>query len=960
MAQSPTRSRRVARLAPLACAAAFLLASPPDAAAQAEPPRRPPHDALAEAFARPPESMRLRMYWRVFGPAWQDDEVDFELEELKRAGVGGVVTYFLYPVALDDPDHGIVNRRFLSPEFLATFRHAAERARELSLRFSVEGGTGWPYGGPTVSPADSAQRLRVDFAAPDRDGFVTLAPLAAGERLVRAELDGRDATDALRAGRVASPRGAPATLFLAGPTGMAVKRAALGGEGLVVDHLARAPLLRWLDRNVAPLLAVNGDSHAPLVQSIGCDSLEVYGANWSDALPVEFRRRRGYDLLPLLPSWADARDPLCADLRFDFWRTVAELAEDECVAPLSQWAHDHGVALELEAYGTPPLPLTAARAIDVPTGEHYEWKALSVARLAASGAHLCGRRTIGAEAWTWAGIPNRLADTLGDLKLLSDFHFLSGANDLVGVDFPYSPRSAGAPGWLPYYGPCFNSNHPQWPFFHAFADYVARCQLLLREGRSVADVLVWLPVEDCFARGGNDQMLLDFALRDHFVTGRPTTEFGLKNALTHHSNLVHALITHGLDFDALDFWALERLARVEKGTLAIGEGRYSTLVLHDVERLEPAALAKIVEFAGSGGRVIATRRIPALAAGLAPDLGRAQAQAKFDARILELFGAELVRASRDPAALAAGVRLEHRCGQGVACFASDDAAQFVAALAACPPRVEVEPWSPELAFVEREHDGRDLFFFVNAGERATRFRVKLRTRFAAGGAWRLQPLDGSIARLPARSRDATRIELELELPPHGSLFVAVDGEPEVDPRPAADAPPPSPVTTRRALAGPWHVTFDGPDAPPPRDVTTLSSWTEWRDARSFSGRATYAADLEIAAPLPGRATLLLPEVRDACEVRVNGRSAGVLFTPPYEAELAPLLKAGPNRLEITVANLPVNRFVSLPDADLAALRRAYGNRFPAPEEKRLVPTPLPSGLIGTVELATAEAVGGGR
>ena len=52
-----------------------------------------------------------------------------------------------------------------------------------------------------------------------------------------------------------------------------------------------------------------------------------------------------------------------------------------------------------------------------------------------------GERIIGTEAWTWLGIPNRLADTLSDMKLASDLHVLAGENDLTGVDFAYSPRS---------------------------------------------------------------------------------------------------------------------------------------------------------------------------------------------------------------------------------------------------------------------------------------------------------------------------------------------------------------------------------------------------------------------------------------------------------------------------------------------------------------------------------------
>jgi hypothetical protein len=83
---------------------------------------------------------------------------------------------------------------------------------------------------------------------------------------------------------------------------------------------------------------------------------------------------------------------------------------------------------------------------------------------------------------------------------------------------------------------------------------------------------------------------------------------------------------------------------------------------------------------------------------------------------------------------------------------------------------------------------------------------------------------------------------------------------------------------------------------------------------------------------------------------VNGRKAGVLFSPPWFIEIGPFLKPGENTLEITVANLPVNRFIGLPDQDLGPLRRVFGARFSAPEEKKLMKEPAPSGMIGKVWL----------
>src|SRR5689334_9801587 len=107
-------------------------------------------DPLAEGFRNPPIDSRLRMFWRVFGPAWERREIDRELREAKQAGIGGLMTFFFYPAAVEGTDGGIHNQRLGSPEFLETLSYAAGRTKELGLRFDIAGGSGWPYGGPTV------------------------------------------------------------------------------------------------------------------------------------------------------------------------------------------------------------------------------------------------------------------------------------------------------------------------------------------------------------------------------------------------------------------------------------------------------------------------------------------------------------------------------------------------------------------------------------------------------------------------------------------------------------------------------------------------------------------------------------------------------------------------------------------------------------------------------------------
>jgi hypothetical protein len=964
-------------------AGAGLLAS----GALAMPGQGATEDPIAAGFRDVPPEARLRMFWRIFGPAWSREEIEFQLEQLRGAGVGGVMTCFTYPVALDDPSRGIRNQRFLSPEFLETLRYAGRRARELGLEFGVCGGTGWPYGGPSVSLPDAAQRLRVENATllPDGAGY-QLPALREGEKYLAIFLGDQDVT-ALRQGNrlplplrararararslseeglaPSSPYGdelsksktehehehehepadhsLTASVFITGPTLMQVKRAALGGEGYVIDHFSRRAARRYLEAVVAPMVRALPEGG---LRSLFCDSLEVYRANWTHDLPARFRRRRGYDLIPHLPALFDDAAPASPDLRFDFWRTLAELTESEFARPVHDWCRQRGIPFVLEPYGTPSMGFTGARYCDVPWGEQYEWKGFSFSRFAASGGHLTGKKIIGAEAWTWTGIPNRLADSLSDLKLCSDLHFLSGENELTGVDFPYSPRSEGAPGWTPYYGPVIGFNNPQWFCFPALAAYVNRCQWLLRQGEPVADVALYTPTEDAFAQGPTEQMVLDFHLRDRLATGDLTDEFGLRKAFQHHSDVIHTLLSHGYNFDGIDFFAVNRLARVRGRELVAGDGRYRIVLLPNLEGMDLAALDKIARFCRAGGTVIATRRLPDRVYGL----GREGATQRLRERVAAMFGPGI-----------AGGMAAHPYGRGRAIFVPDEREGLAAALAqsGIEPDLCVTPYQPEVMHVHRRLADRDFYFVANVSETEAHFTADCRSARRAATLW--DPISGAIRSLRILRQGAGSARAELVLPPRGSVFVCFDdrgprwaagsGGEERQSESSAGGRSHSFNTLTQPLTATWHVTFEGPDAPPPRETRDLTSWTTWPGARFFSGHATYTTTFEAPEGPLQSCRLRFGQVREVARVRVNGHEAGVVWLPPLEVEIAPWLQPGLNRLEVTVGNLPVNRVLGLPEPDLTALNATYGERFPLPEEKKLMPEPAPSGLIGSVLL----------
>jgi len=115
----------------------------------------------------------------------------------------------------------------------------------------------------------------------------------------------------LAAGRVRIVRGAEPTLaegeklaaafpdrdlyFVASHTGMKVKRAAVGAEGLVLNPYDRAAIAAHL-KSVGDRLAQAFGANPP--HSVFSDSLEVERADWTGDFLAEFRRRRGYDLTP--------------------------------------------------------------------------------------------------------------------------------------------------------------------------------------------------------------------------------------------------------------------------------------------------------------------------------------------------------------------------------------------------------------------------------------------------------------------------------------------------------------------------------------------------------------------------------------------------------------------------------------------------------------------------------------
>src|SRR6266568_6025511 len=101
---------------------------------------------MLQTFRQPPDDARILMRWWWFGPAVEKSELEREILKMKSAGIGGFEIQPVYPLALDNPETGFHNTKYLSDEFLDAVRFANDKAKELGLRADITLASGWPYG----------------------------------------------------------------------------------------------------------------------------------------------------------------------------------------------------------------------------------------------------------------------------------------------------------------------------------------------------------------------------------------------------------------------------------------------------------------------------------------------------------------------------------------------------------------------------------------------------------------------------------------------------------------------------------------------------------------------------------------------------------------------------------------------------------------------------------------------
>jgi hypothetical protein len=699
------------------------------------------------------------------------------------------------------------------------------------------------------------------------------------------------------------------------------------GTGLEVDKLNATHVRAHLDAYMTPVVRELGDG---LVGKRGLgylltDSWEAGQENWTEMMPDEFRKRRGYDLTHMLPVLAgfvvDSSDRSDAFL-WDFRRTLADLVADNHYGTITRFAAEHRLGYYGEATGaawpTVADGMLAKSQTDIPMGEFWampfggqpaayhgvrsdEFPADVIETR--STAHVYGKPLVAAEALT-SSLP-QWTSTPWSLKWVVDKYMAMGINRLVLHTSPHQPDDTHKPGLaLGPYGQVFTRHETWGEMAKPWIDYLSRSSFLLQQGLPVADVLYF------YGEGAPSGVPYDIASEPADLT-----RWG---------------------FDYVNADALMRLAKTEDGSICFpGGASYRLLVLpRGLTRITLPMITHLRDLVAAGAILVGPK--PTGSPSLSSDSGAVRTIAD------QLWG------QTDGRSLTV-----HPFGKGRV-YWRDEITDVLAAEGIAPD-FEASPANPamDLRFAHRRLADGDVYFVTNQSPVAATVPVRFRVSGKAPEAW--DPADGESRPLSYHIAGGTT-EVPLTLGAFDSTFVMFRR-----PATASDRAVSAPTErTLMTMAGGWTLSIPATEGVPIQMPTTTGSWTsdERPDVRYFSGVATYTRSFDFRAlPKRGRLYLEMGEVGDVAEVRVNGVLAGTAWKPPYRVNVSGHLRAGGNKLEIRVANTWQNRLVG--DQQPGAIKRAWTNASRGGPGLRgagiTAGTPLTrSGLLDPVRLILVE------
>lgn len=681
--------------------------------------------------------------------------------------------------------------------------------------------------------------------------------------------------------------------------GAVTRPAPLPGLGFESDKFDTVALNAHLDEYIGKLLHKIGplDTTVPGgLKMLHMDSWEMGAQNWTAQLRTEFMKRRGYDPLPFYPVYAgNVIESLDISERFlwDLRLTCQELVLDYHAAQVKKYSHRYGLGLSIEPYDmNPTADMELGAVADVPMCEFWSkgfgFNSSFSCVEATSIAHINGQSLVPAEAFTAAGEEAR-KQYPGSMKEQGDWAFAAGINRFMYHTFQHQ---ALADRWKPGmtmgpYGVHWDRGQTWWPMVEGYHRYISRCQFMLQQGHTVADILYLTP------------------------EGAPHVFRPPASAMTGDNVLPDR---RGYNFDGCSPGQLYKAFVKDNQIVFPGGASYRFLVLPSSETMTPALLEKIRSLVSDGAIVIGMPPVKS------PSLsGFPECDGKVQSIAAELWGkSELPK-----------VQTERIYGKGKIIWngtlsvktanelypAYDLTAKLLNEMGVTEDFTSTAP----VRYTHRATSEWDIYFVSNRTNESVKGDCIFRAAKTSPELW--DPLTGKIRKLPQFSDSNGMTTIPLAFDAFQSFFVVFRKHTPGNSPGKMNFPE---NTTIASLHGAWEVSFDPKWGGPEKAVRfdSLKDWTLHAEEgiRYYSGIAVYRQRFDFpqtgATAKSDRLYLGLGEVKNLARVLLNGKDLGVVWTSPWKVDITEAVKQKENVLEIAVANLWPNRLIGdekLPD-----------------------------------------------
>ena len=321
--------------------------------------------------------------------------------------------------------------------------------------------------------------------------------------------------------------------------------------------------------------------------------------SWTADLAEEFKKRKGYDLLPWLPKIMEltTREDEIA-VRIDYHDVLSQLFVERYLIPIRTWCREHDILSSGHFNGEDEPErmmflgfghfLRSLRAMDAP-GIDVIWRQLwqgerlhEFPKYASSAASHIGKRCVFTEMFGVYGA----GLTLEQIKFNVGYMIVCGVNTFTFGGYPLSTQGQ---RMLSVIRPFYNELNPQWKYLSELNQWCARLSVLATDSLPEVHTALFFDA--------------------HSLWAHPRIA---SYANTLRIRISDALLESQRDFDYVDDDLIAE-ATVESGKLRMGEALYTRLVIPTCARLAPEAKANLEKLKAAGAEIISSDEIHTIA-----------------------------------------------------------------------------------------------------------------------------------------------------------------------------------------------------------------------------------------------------------------------------------------------------------------------------------------------------------